>query len=106
MAKKDSIVLISFFFLQSLECKLLSREREGLVEELLALKHSVKCYNTRVDNFKHVILHYIMIQAMSRLTGLLEPPCITKGNLQERDVSLDIFKSTINLFFWIIFTHF
>ena len=101
MAKKDSIILISFclfvcfFFLQSLRCKLLGREREGLVEELLALKHSVKHYNTRVDNFKHGILHYKMIQSMSRLTGFLETPSITKVNLQERDVSLDIFKSMI-----------
>ena len=65
------------------------------MEELLALKHSVKCENTRVDNFKHGILHYKMIQSMSRLTGLPEPPSITKVNLQERDVSQDIFKSTI-----------
>ena len=58
---------IFMFFFQSLKCKFLGREREGLVEELLASKHSVKHYNTRVDNFKHGILHYKMIQSMSRL---------------------------------------
>ena len=79
---------------------------EGLVEELLALKHSVKHYNTRVDNFKCGILHYKMIQSMSGLACQLELPSITKVNLQERDVSLHIFKSTIPYFFLIIFTHF
>ena len=78
----------NFSFLQSLKCKLLGKERDGLVEELLALKHSMKCYNQRVENLKHGILHYKMIQSMSRLTGLPEPPVITKVNLQERDVSL------------------
>ena len=91
MAKKDSIILI-FFSLQSLKCKLLGKEREGLVEELLALKHSVKHYNTRVDKYKWGILHYKMIQLMSGLTGPPEPPSITKVNLQGRDVSLDILK--------------
>ena len=101
MAKKDSIILLSFIsFLQILECKLLGRERDGLVEELLA---SMKHYNTRVDNFKLGILHYKMIQSMSRLIGLPEPPSITKVSLQERDVSLDIFKSTIP---YIFFDHF
>ena len=104
MAKKDSIILFSFFsFSQILECKLLGRERDGLVEELLA---SMKHYNTRVDNFKLGILHYKMIQSMSRLTGLPEPPSTTEVSLQERDVSLDIFKSTYPIFFLIIFTHF
>ena len=56
MAKKDNIILILFFLLQSLKCKLLGKEREGLVEELLALKHAMKHYNTRVDNFKLGIL--------------------------------------------------
>ena len=42
---------------------------------------------------------------MSELTGPPEPPSITTVNLQERDVSLDIFKSTIPYFF-IVFTHF
>ena len=42
-----------------------------------------------------------MIQSMF---GLPEPPSITKVNLQERDVSLDILTSTIPVF--IIFTHF
>ena len=39
-----------------------------------------------------------MMQSMSRLTGPLEPPSITKVNLQEKDVSLDIVKSTIPWF--------
>ena len=69
------------------------------MEELLALKHAMKHYNTRVDNFKWGILHYKMIQSMSRLTGPSEPPPITKVNLQERDVSLDILKNTIPYFF-------
>ena len=79
------------------------------MDELLALKHTMKQYNTSVDNYKQGLLHYSMIQSMSGLIGLPPPPLITKFNIQETDVSLNnIKKYNIHFFdiFHTFFNHF
>ena len=69
------------------------------MDELLALKHAMKLYNTRVDNYMRDLVHYSIIQSMSALSGPLSPPVITKVNIQETYVSLNNIKKVQYSFF-------
>ena len=62
-------------------------EQTELMDEMIAIWNSIRCFNQRVDTFKRSTLHYESLVNMSGESARLPPQNINKLSLHDREVS-------------------
>ena len=78
---------IYWFFFQNTYSELLEMEQTELMDEMIAIRNSIRCFNQRVDTFNRSTLHYQLLVSMSGESVRLPPQDINKLALHDHDVS-------------------